>query len=547
MHLTLISDHDPRAFYLEEAAAEKAGLELTPAGSPAHDGVVYLPHTDKQGIPLKADFYLQLFRSWKQSGLSRLILISSTQIHPPRHGHPGMIGEVNPVRPATDRIATRWLGLEQAAAEVFDDSEVTILRAAPTPTKKGSDFFSRLLNSGLSPTLPGFDPSIQVMDVRDFATRTLEVAEKKLLGLFNMAPSGVMPLNKALSTAGVLRIPIPFSLQWAARKMLAPFGLAFPNDQMKRIRFPFTVNDNRLRAALANQKPVSSLETICRLKNKPLPDEPEAFDPYGLDPKYVAFQSATQLRFLHDLYWRVEYDGLEHVPQKGRGLLVGVHRGFMPYDGTMLLYAIRKALGRAPRFLIHPCLVKQPILARFITKLGGLPACRDNADYVLGENELLGVFPEGIQGAFTPYKQAYTIGNMGRDEYIRIALRNGAPIIPFLTVGSAEIYPILGRIDWGWYRRFSEWPFIPITPTFPFLPLPLPSKWHTRVLAPIDLSAQYPPHAADDPEIVARIGSDIKSMMQRSLDDLRAQRKSVFFGSIFNDQTQKSPHLYPTE
>jgi 1-acyl-sn-glycerol-3-phosphate acyltransferase len=105
--------------------------------------------------------------------------------------------------------------------------------------------------------------------------------------------------------------------------------------------------------------------------------------------------------FLHNYYWRVEIDGLDYVPRQGRGVLVGVHRGFMPFDGVMALYALVRKLDRIPRFLIHPSLTKFPFLGDFMAKLGGIMACQENGDYILQHDELLGVFPEGIRGAFT--------------------------------------------------------------------------------------------------------------------------------------------------
>ena len=67
--------------------------------------------------------------------------------------------------------------------------------------------------------------------------------------------------------------------------------------------------------------------------------------------------------FLHNVWWRVEIAGLDHVPRQGPAVLVGVHRGFMPFDGTMLLFDMVKRLGRYPRFLAHPTLLKEVFLS----------------------------------------------------------------------------------------------------------------------------------------------------------------------------------------
>src|SRR4029078_11552155 len=130
------------------------------------------------------------------------------------------------------------------------------------------------------------------------------------------------------------------------------------------------------------------------------------FDDFGMDKNYSARLVRTLFNFLGRYYWRIEVDGLERVPREGRVVLVGVHRGLMPWDGVMALHLLASKLGRHPRFLIHPTLVKFPFLFNFMTKLGGIIACQENGDYVLERDEMLGIFPEGINGAFMLYKNA---------------------------------------------------------------------------------------------------------------------------------------------
>ncbi|HEX2163730.1 MAG TPA: lysophospholipid acyltransferase family protein, partial [Thermoanaerobaculia bacterium] len=268
---------------------------------------------------------------------------------------------------------------------------------------------------------------------------------------------------------------------------------------------------------------------------------PPAFDDFGYDPAYVAAFGRTLFRFLHDAWWRVEVRGLGNVPREGGALLAGVHRGFMPWDGVMALHLLVRETGRPPRFLLHPTLLKFPFLFDFMTKLGGVPACRANADRVLGAGGLLAIFPEGIRGAFTPYRRAYRLGKFGRDEYVRMALANRAPIVPFVTVGSAETFPILARFEWGWARRYLEWPHFPITPTFPLLPLPLPSKWHTRYLEPLHVEEDYGPEAADDPRVVHRIGVEVRRRMAVAIGEMLVRRRSIWVGSVFDPPPGRRP------
>src|SRR5262249_4541833 len=130
-----------------------------------------------------------------------------------------------------------------------------------------------------------------------------------------------------------------------------------------------------------------------------------SFDEFGMDRSYIEFFSRTLFEFLSRWYWRVEAKGLEHIPRQGRAVLVGTHRGFVPCDGMMALHLVLQSSGRAPRFLTHPGLLKFPFISNFARKLGGVVACHESADRILQNEELLGVFPEGIHGAFALCRQ----------------------------------------------------------------------------------------------------------------------------------------------
>ena len=117
---------------------------------------------------------------------------------------------------------------------------------------------------------------------------------------------------------------------------------------------------------------------------------------------------------------------------------------------------------------------------------------------------------------------AYTLGKFGRDEYVRMALRNRAPILPFVTVGSAEIYPIIGRLDWNWFKRYTEWPFFPVTN-----PVPLPTKWSIYFGKPISVE-EYAERDAENFLVVQRLAYRVREEIQQTLQKAVLRRKSVF-------------------
>ena len=487
----------------------------------------------------------------------KLVVLSSAAIYGATPHNPGLISESRSRSHAgTNTIRAHWFKLEELAQqclwhsgrEVVPRPLLTILRPSATLVRDGADFFSRLFRGGVAITLPLHDPPLQLLSVEDLVNAVCCAVEKDEEGVFNVAPDGVIPLGRALRVAGSRRLPIPLTLQRFSRPFISSSGAVDPVERLEYLRYSWTVSNQKIKRELGFVPKSSSAEALtdfCRggsnirnglntSKNESSGDESFEFDDFGMDTEYIDTQSRRTLRFLHDYYFRVEVEGLEHVPRKGRAILAGAHRGFMPFDGVMLVHLIAKEVGRYLRTLIHPGLVKTPFPFNF-EKLGGMNACRENADYALQRDELLSFFPEGIEGAFRYYRDAYQLGKFGRDEYVKAALRNRAPIVPFVTVGSAEIFPVLAKINWRWWKRATLWPCFPIAPPFPLLPLPLPTKWHTHFLEPLHVEESYPPEAENDRAAVRAIGRQIKRRMQEAIDDMLRCRKSIFFGSVFNE------------
>ncbi|MEA2604557.1 MAG: hypothetical protein QOF89_5549 [Acidobacteriota bacterium] len=449
---------------------------------------------------------------------ARLVLLSSAAALDPSHHNPGFVAES--YRPeGSNPIARAWRELEALAAARLPDAEQIVLRPATVAARDGGDFLTRRLANRMAVVPPGYDPALQFLAPADLAEAVRSAVERGAgkPGLYHVAPLGAVPLRVALRLAGVRSLPL---------------GLTGVGGELDYLRHNWTISGARIERELGFVPQTTSAAAVLAAFGNASAVAPEP-DDFGLDPGYIARYERTLFRFLHDLYWRIEIQGIENVPQEGRAVLTGVHRGFMPWDGVMALVAVHRATGRIPRFLIHPCLVKPPFLANYMTKLGGIVANQENADWVLSREGLLGMFPEGIHGAFRMYRNVYKLGKLGRDEYVKMALRNRAPIVPFVTVGSAEIYPIWGRLDWKWVKRQTEWLFLPLGPNFPFPGLPLPSKWHTRFLEPIPVQEQYGPEAADDPAVVRAISREVRTRMQEAIDDMLARRKSIFRGAIF--------------
>jgi 1-acyl-sn-glycerol-3-phosphate acyltransferase len=518
------------------------------------DTVVYCPRLCSQYdiTPHLAEAET-IFAECACSSVAKVVVISSAAIYGPSPRNPGFISESQFASyRGQNRISERWIALEALAAQYLGRdpcTRLTVLRPAVVPLRGGTDYFSQLLRGRLAITLPLHDPSVQLLHPDDLARAVCCAVERSAGGVYNVAPDGVIPLRVALRMAGSTRVPIARGVQRPSRRVLSALGLAHTIDQIEYIRYSWTISNKKIKHELGFVPERSSAEALMDVfsteAGQPRGQRrgmlsrttaPATFDDFGMDTRYIDRRVRTVFKLLHDYYWRIEVQGIDHVPRVGRAVLAGNHRGFMPFDGVMAFHHIVHAVGRYPRVLIHPTLLKIPVPFDF-AKLGGIKVSRDNADYVLQRDELLVIYPEGIEGAFRFYRKAYRLGKFGRDEYVKAALRNSAPIVPFVTVGSVEIFPIFGRIDWRWWKEYSLWPFIPITPTFPLLPLPLPTKWHTQFLPPLHIAQQYPPEAANDAAAVRAISQDVQRRMQEAIDGMLKRRKSIFFGSIFRGET----------
>ena len=215
-------------------------------------------------------------------------------------------------------------------------------------------------------------------------------------------------------------------------------------------------------------------------------------DEWGFDEEF-AEAAYPFFELLYDHWWRVEAEGVENVPAHGRAMIVSNHAGSLfPFDASMITGAIMKRhpLPRWPRFMVLDWAFSLPFVAPFMRKVGGVPASPFNATRILESDGLMMVFPEGAKGTGKPFRERYRLQRFGRGGFVEIALRTRSPIVPVAVVGSEEIYPMIG--DAGPLARAIGAPFVPITPTFPWLgPLglvPLPSRWRIEFCEPIDIS-----------------------------------------------------------
>lgn len=255
-------------------------------------------------------------------------------------------------------------------------------------------------------------------------------------------------------------------------------------------------------------------------------------DESGFDVDLTENLVAPLLRPIYRNYFRIETRGLENIPDTGGALVVANHSGTLPVDAIMTSLAImdHHPEHRHLRMLAADLVFSLPFLAPLARKTGQTLACQADAERLLGEGHLVGVWPEGFKGVGKPFSERYTLQRFGRGGFVSAALRTGVPIIPCSIVGAEEIYPMIGNAKT--LARILGVPYLPITPTFPLLGLlglvPLPSKWLIEFGEPVD-TADLPPAAAEDPMLVFELTDQIRETIQQSLYGLLMERRSVFF------------------
>ena len=496
------------------------------------DSVIYIPG-DLEGLSALLS----------RGGFSRLVLRSHAYAYGSNTKNPGLMTEERVSLLPPGAPEQRWLRAEELASK-FPNSALVRLTNVLAPEE--GDLLVRQLARGAAIPLAGHDPNVQFLSLKDAARALAAAAEGSATGIFNAAGEGTIPLKKAFRAAGTTRVPMLQPVQACIRSAAARLGAAkFRGGSLDQLQYNWTVSGERAARELGFTPSQSTIEALAEFVRTKPGARPELlakpFDEYGLDVDYIKAWG-WWFAFLRNIYWRIDHEGLENVPKSGRAMYVSNHRGFMPLDAVMHLSLLFTHRQRIVRFLIIPSLLRIPFLCNFLTKLGGVIANQENAARLFGREELVGIFPEGIRGSFTPYKRTYQLRDFAKSAFAKIAIENQSPVVPSAVIGHAEIFPIIGRIDSGFIVKEFGWPYFPIAPMFPLAPIPIPSKWHVRVLPAVPFEGLKPADA-ENVRIVRDFARHVQGIVQANIDDMVPKRKSIFWGKVLDGTRPPVPAL----
>ncbi len=256
------------------------------------------------------------------------------------------------------------------------------------------------------------------------------------------------------------------------------------------------------------------------------------------DPDYIR-ENLPLSWLMASLWYRAEVRNLANVPEQGPVLMVGNHTGGnMSPETIIFTLAFSTFFGVERRYhqLAHNLVLASP-LGPFLRNFGTVAASHENAKRALEAGSAVLVFPGGDWEVSRPSWHGSRIEFGGRRGFIRLALEQGVPIVPVVTIGGQETALFLSRGDWlARLLRLDKTVRLKVLPILvappwglsigDFLPrIPLPAKMTTEVLPAIDLREEFGP----EPD-VDEVYKHVTRLMQETLDSLAAERRYPVIG-----------------
>jgi 1-acyl-sn-glycerol-3-phosphate acyltransferase len=217
-------------------------------------------------------------------------------------------------------------------------------------------------------------------------------------------------------------------------------------------------------------------EVETRVARLELPFNEQGFDPYGVSRRDLVW-SFSLLGWLYKRYFDVHVSGIEHVPVRGRAMLIGNHSGGVALDGAMVLCSMLFEMDppRLAHAMVEKFLNRVPFAAKYTWRCGQVTGLPEHAERLLRDDRLLMVFPEGARGTAKLFWERDSLVKFGSG-FLRLALTTRTPIVPFAFVGGGEAIPTVFNL----YKlgKLVGAPYIPVTPWL----VPLPRPTDVRIL-----------------------------------------------------------------
>jgi 1-acyl-sn-glycerol-3-phosphate acyltransferase len=247
-----------------------------------------------------------------------------------------------------------------------------------------------------------------------------------------------------------------------------------------------------------------------------LPFNALGIDPYGTSKSHLRVFVAL-LKLAYTKYFRVRAYGVEHVPNRGRVMLVGNHSGGLPIDAAMVVASLLldKDPPRLVQAMVDKFVSRMPVASTWYARWGQVTGLPEHAERLLKDDRALMVFPEGHLGTAKLYNERYSLVNFGTG-FMRLALKTKSPIVPFAFIGGGDAIPsiynstLLGRLAGA--------PYVPLT--FYGLPVPLPVRLAVHFASPM----RFDGNGNEEDQVINGYVEKVKARIAQLIDEGRRER-----------------------
>jgi 1-acyl-sn-glycerol-3-phosphate acyltransferase len=258
-------------------------------------------------------------------------------------------------------------------------------------------------------------------------------------------------------------------------------------------------------------------DVMARVMELEIPFNAKGVDPYGVSRIHLA-ETLSLLALPYRRYFKVFVHGIEHVPARGRAMIVGNHSGGFALDAGCVFMSTFFEMNppRLAQGMVEKFIAQFPIASMMATRSGQLTGLPENAARLLEDERLLMVFPEGSRGTAKLYRDRYSLVHFGTG-FMRLALRTRAPIVPMAFLGGGEAVPtIANAVTLG---RILGVPYIPVTPWL--LPVPLPVQLDVYYGEPMHFEGT----GTEEDSVIADYVEQVRSRIETMIANGRKERK----------------------
>ncbi len=199
------------------------------------------------------------------AGVTHVVLLSSAMAYGAWPNNPVPLTEDSPLRPNFGFAFARQLAQVEYRLDCWraavEGRTVTVLRPALSMAADGAGTVVRALAAGMGMRVDEHDEPTQFLHLDDLVTAITLAHDRRLDGVFNVAPDGFVAAEtvRALSGSRSIRLPERIAYPLAALRWRFQRG-PIPPGLFRYVRYPWIVANDRIRAQ--GWKPTSTNEQV---------------------------------------------------------------------------------------------------------------------------------------------------------------------------------------------------------------------------------------------------------------------------------------------